>query len=250
MVASSPPAAQTGSGASNASEAPATQVGNEVDLFMQRVFENRHTSWRRLGDFILRELHTLDLEAPPEIPLSGFRREYEWYVRDGVAVRRPVRFNGVDIDEERRRDYEEEWLREERRRRVGRDGKDLEPRFISDTYYFTEFPFEPGSYYLADREIFLALSTPLLGLLAKSPNAPRWNIAMLWTAAVLMTLRALNVVILPIGNEGQPPLRGEELLSVIQTLSGMSGIVSVSLGWAVVWTEYFKNSVRVKNTFS
>ena len=95
--------------------------------------------------------------------------------------------------------------------------------------------------------IFLALAVPLLGLLLKSPNAPRWNIAMLWTAAVLMTLRALNVFILPIGTEGQPPLRGEELVAVIQTLSG---IVSVSLGWTVVWTRYFRHSVRVKNTFS
>ena len=95
--------------------------------------------------------------------------------------------------------------------------------------------------------IFLALAIPLLGLLLKSSNAPRWNIAMLWTAAVLMTLRALNVFILPVGNEGEPPLKGAELTSVVLTLSG---IVAASLGWTIVWTNYFKHSVRVKNTFS
>ena len=79
--------------------------------------DNRDASWRRLGDFILRETETFEFVAPLGIPLSGFRHEYEWYVRDDVVVRSPVRFDGVDIDEETRREYEENWLRQERRRR-------------------------------------------------------------------------------------------------------------------------------------
>ena len=67
-----PAAAQPSAGALNESEARATPGNNEI-----------------------------------EIPRSSFRREYEWYVRDGVAVGSPVRFDGVDIDEERRRDYDE-----------------------------------------------------------------------------------------------------------------------------------------------
>ena len=109
-------------------EAPATQGHNEVDRLMKRVFDSRDATWQQLGDFILRETYTFEPEAPAGIPISGFRREYEWYVSDGVAVRSPVRFDGVDIDEERRRDYEEEWLREEQRRRRRRDSR---PRTVT-----------------------------------------------------------------------------------------------------------------------
>ena len=42
-------------------EAHATQGRSEVDLFMGRVFDNRDAaSWRRLGDFILRETSTFE----------------------------------------------------------------------------------------------------------------------------------------------------------------------------------------------
>ncbi len=88
---------------------------------MERVLDNCDASWRRVGDFLLRETETFELEAPLGMPLSGFRHEYEWYVRDDMVVRSPVRFDGVDIDEQTRREYEEDWLRQERRRR--RDGR-------------------------------------------------------------------------------------------------------------------------------
>jgi hypothetical protein len=97
------------------------QDSTEIDLFMERVLDNRGASWRRLGDFILRETETFTFEAPLGIPLSGFRREYEWYVRDDVVVRSPVRFDGVELDEPTRREYEEDWLRQERRRLGRRD---------------------------------------------------------------------------------------------------------------------------------
>ena len=98
----------------------ATQGSNEIDLFMERVLDNRDASRRRLGDFILRETETFGFDAALGLPLAGFRHEYEWYVRDDVVVRSPVRFDGVEIDEETRREYEADWLRQERRRRDGR----------------------------------------------------------------------------------------------------------------------------------
>ncbi len=107
--------AQTGSAERSA------QPGNEIDLFMERVLDNREASWRRLGDFILRETETLAFEAPFGVPLSGFRHEYDWFVRDDVVVRSPVTFDGVQIDDETRREYEAEWLSDERRRRGRRD---------------------------------------------------------------------------------------------------------------------------------
>ncbi len=106
-----------------AAESRAGQAGNEIDLFMERVLDNRDASWRRLGDFILRETETFEFDAPLGIPLAGFRHEYEWYVRDDVVVRSPVRFDGVDIAEETRQEYEAEWLRKRERRRGRFDGR-------------------------------------------------------------------------------------------------------------------------------
>ena len=92
--------------------------------------------------------------------------------------------------------------------------------------------------------IFLLLAVPLMLILLKSPKAPRWNIAVLWIIVVLMTLRSISVFLMPVSGE---EMSREELLVVAVTLSG---IVSLSLGWAIVWTKYFKESVRVRNTFS
>ena len=85
--------------------------------------------------------------------------------------------------------------------------------------------------------IFILLAIPLLLLLVKSPKAPQWNIAMLWTASILITLRIVYGLLFQRVQEGQPPLSSEELLGAMPTLLG---IVAFSLGWATVWTKYFK----------
>ena len=107
---------------SHPGEPRADRNDNDIDRFMDRVLAKRNAApWRRLGDFVLRETWSFELAAPPESRLSSFRRvrEYEWYVRDGTAVRSPVRVDGVGIDDAPRRDYERSWLREEERRRAG-----------------------------------------------------------------------------------------------------------------------------------
>ncbi len=174
-------------GGASAVSARTGQAGNEIDRFMERVLENRDASWRRIGDFVLREVLTLDVDGPAGLPITGFRHEYEWYVREDLVVRSPRRFDGVDIGEAERREYEAEWLRrrerreaerrEERRRAAEKaaagetvaeredagsaagqregeaaDAERLEPEFITDAGYFLEFPFEPGNYYLAGYE--------------------------------------------------------------------------------------------------
>jgi hypothetical protein len=122
-IASSPALAQTTAEPAGVTQTRATQGSNEIDLFMARVLDNRDASWRRLGDFILRETETFEFDASLGITLAGFKREYEWYVRDDTVVRSPVRFDGVEIDEETRREYEADWLRQERRRRGRRAGR-------------------------------------------------------------------------------------------------------------------------------
>ena len=85
--------------------------------------------------------------------------------------------------------------------------------------------------------IFLLLAIPLLLLLVNSPKAPQWNIAMLWIASILITLRILYGVLFQRIQEGQPPLSSEELLGAMPALLG---IVGFSLGWAIIWTKYLK----------
>ena len=95
---------QAGTATARAAEPRAARNDNDIDRFMQRVLANRDAApWRRLGDFVLRETCSVELDAPPESRLSGFLRvrEYEWYVRNETAVRSPVR---VDGRRHRRRD--------------------------------------------------------------------------------------------------------------------------------------------------
>ena len=94
--------------------------------------------------------------------------------------------------------------------------------------------------------IFVILAVPLLLILRRSRKAPGWNIAALWITAALMILRSISVILLPMSSEDATPLRGDELLAAVQPLGV---IVAVALGWAMVWTQYFKKSLRVRNTF-
>ena len=174
LAAAAPPHAAAGPAVPPAGEQTGTErSGNEIDRFMERVLENRDASWRRAGDFVLREVETLAVEGPAELPIAGFRREYEWYVRGDVVVRSPRRFDGVDVGEAERREYEADWLRRRERREASRrkeedaeaaagpdsgsgaapaDPGRLAPEFVADAYYFLEFEFEPGNYYLAGYE--------------------------------------------------------------------------------------------------
>ena len=161
---------QAGTATADAAEPRAAGNDNDIDRFMQHVLANRDAApWLRLGDFVLRETWSFELDPPPESRLSSFRRvrEYEWYVRDGTAVRSPVRVDGIGIDDAARRGYERSWLRDEERRRTGPptggdtggtesrrlvDQGDPEPRFVTDFFYFLEWTAEPGEYYFVGRE--------------------------------------------------------------------------------------------------
>ena len=94
--------------------------------------------------------------------------------------------------------------------------------------------------------IFLVLASPLLLILSRSSEAPQWNIAALWIASILITVRIVYGVLFQRIQEGLPQLTREELLDALPLLLG---IAIFSLGWATVWTKYFKTSVRVSNTF-
>ena len=147
---------------------PALSQGSDLDQFMARVLARRDDNWRKLQQYVLEEREQAELLGPGRVRLYGIVRDYTWYIRDGVFVRSPVKFDGVPIPDSERRQYEERWIRSElsrRKHRTERDAKRAqagkgpalsapsinEPRFVSGAY-FLDFKFEPGNYYLAGKE--------------------------------------------------------------------------------------------------
>ena len=140
----------------------------DLDTFMARALQRRDIDRKTLDEYVLDEVEEFEVLGPGRVPFTRMRREYTWYVRDGVHVRSPLKFDGVPIPESDRRAYEERWLKAEQRRRQFRNERDEkraaegrppalsapsinEPRFVSESY-FMDFKFEPGNYYLAGKE--------------------------------------------------------------------------------------------------
>jgi hypothetical protein len=157
--------------------APAEQT--DLDAFMKKVLERRDVNRKTLDQYVLDETEEFEILGPGRTPLHRTKRDYTWYVRDGMHVRSPVKFNGVTVGEDDRDRYETNWIRREKARQERRAKKEqekqekekgeivvspggiqvdtgkpaipTEPRFVSEAY-FMDFKFEPGNYYLAGRE--------------------------------------------------------------------------------------------------
>jgi len=147
---------------------------SELDAFMAQVLARRDVNRQTLQQYILDDIETFEILGPGRAPLHRGRREFSWYVRDGMHVRSPVRFDGVTVGEADRRQYEDDWIHRERERLERRAKRDADkagtpgepvpaeapvsgetpiatPRFVSEAY-FMDFKFEAGNYYLAGRE--------------------------------------------------------------------------------------------------
>lgn len=162
------------------SQAASLRAESDLDAFMRQVLEHRDDNWKKLQQYILDEREQIELRGPSLQPIWGERREYTWYILNGLFVRSPVRINGVEIGDAERRKYEAAFLKraEERERRVGAlpgppgglpppdsgaastdspgsmDGllrQVREPQFVSSAY-FLRFKFEQGTYALVGRE--------------------------------------------------------------------------------------------------
>ncbi|MEO6214210.1 MAG: hypothetical protein ABIP65_11340, partial [Vicinamibacterales bacterium] len=139
---------------------------------MEKALARRDVNKRTLNDYILDESETFEIIGPARMRLHRTKREYTWYVRDGMHVRSPVRFEGVTVGEASRDTYEKRWIARERERQERKnknpDEKEskqitvspseisttivpTEPRFVSEAY-FMDFKFEPGNYFLTGRE--------------------------------------------------------------------------------------------------
>src|SRR5688572_22747352 len=142
---------------------------------MERALARREVTKRVLNDYIVDESEEFEVLGPSRMRIYRTRRDFTWYVRDGMHVRSPLRVDGVSVPEDERDRYEARWIHREkaRRERKAKNEKETkeitigpagiqadvlptgpastEPRFVSEAY-FMEFKFEPGNYYLAGRE--------------------------------------------------------------------------------------------------
>ena len=175
-------------GVAGAAAAQERGEDNELDRFMEQVLARRDENRIARRQYVFDEVERFTVTGYDGEVYSTFTREFVWYRRDGVFVRSPVRFDGVDAGEDDWRRYEAEWLEAEAERArdaaagtpcapddppgspVAADGAavpspspggagatadlgaaDLRPRFLSESYWL-DFEFEPGNYYFAGRE--------------------------------------------------------------------------------------------------
>jgi hypothetical protein len=83
---------------------------------MEKVLARRDDNWKKLQQYVLEEKEAFDLTGPGGFPLWGMRREYSWFIRDGIFVRSPTSADGVKLSESDRREAEEQYLRRQRNR--------------------------------------------------------------------------------------------------------------------------------------
>src|SRR3954462_9957859 len=76
----------------------------------------RDDNWKKLQQYVLDEKEAFDVTGPGGFPLYGMRRDYTWFIRDGIFVRSPVSADGVKLSDADRRTAEERWLRRQKNR--------------------------------------------------------------------------------------------------------------------------------------
>jgi len=144
---------------------------SDLDAFMRQVVAHRDENWKKLQQYVLDERESFELRGPTLLPIFGQRREYTWYIRDGLFVRSPVKFNGVAIGDAERKKFESDYLERAKKRDLRARGLSVEPpsdesdvndvggllrqtrepEFVSSAY-FLRFKFEEGKYALVGRE--------------------------------------------------------------------------------------------------
>src|SRR5438046_10308533 len=110
-----------------AAAAPAGVQQSDLDDFMRQVVAHRDENWKKLQQYILDERESFELRGPTRLPIFGQRREYTWFIRDGLFVRSPVKFNGVSIGDDERRKFEADYLELQKKRDLRARGSTGEP---------------------------------------------------------------------------------------------------------------------------
>lgn len=156
----------------------ARQAGNDLDQFMAAVLDRRDDNWRKLRQYVLDERETAAFLGPGRVRLYALERDYTWFIREGIFVRSPLRFDGVALSDGDRRKAEQEWIDQERAQQKNRAAAEAaarqgaaapqaegptsvdailrstrEPQFVSSSY-FLRFKFEPGHYAFVGPETY------------------------------------------------------------------------------------------------
>ena len=160
------------------------EAQSDLDALMGRVLLKRDDNWKKLQQYVLEERESMEVTALDGRKVYGFKREYQWFPRQGFFIKSPLTSDGVKIGDAERRRQEARWLareqfREKRRAEVAAgkepsttdEGKvaisigpggvstgfeaelrdTLEPGFVSAAY-FMDFKFEQGQYAFVGRE--------------------------------------------------------------------------------------------------
>jgi hypothetical protein len=154
--------------------AAAPRQSSDLDQLMSRVLARRDENWKKIQQYLLDEREEITMLGPSGIRLWGDRRDYTWFIRDGVFVRSPLHANGVVVSETDRRKYEDEFARRAKAREERDKGSSdagaggpgdapgsaealltgmRQPQFV-DSAYFLRFKFEGGRYAFAGRDRF------------------------------------------------------------------------------------------------
>src|SRR6186997_3002000 len=91
--------------------APAAQ--SDLDALMGRVLLKRDDNWKKLQQYVLEERETMEVTALDGRKIYGFKREYQWFPRQGFFIKSPLTSDGVKIGEDERRRQEARWLARE-----------------------------------------------------------------------------------------------------------------------------------------
>src|SRR5688572_15035765 len=107
---------------------PAAQT--DLDTLMGSVLLKRDENWKKLQQYVLEERESMEVTALDGRRIYGFKREYQWFPRDGFFIKSPLTADGMKIGDEERRRKESLWLAREqfreKRRAEARAGKEPE----------------------------------------------------------------------------------------------------------------------------
>src|SRR4030095_13657876 len=106
--------------ASLAVGSPAPQ--SDLDALMGRGLLKRDDNWKKRQQDVLQDRETMELIALDGRKVYGFKREYQWFPRQGFFIKSPLTSDGVKIGEDERRRQEARWLAREQFRERGRGG--------------------------------------------------------------------------------------------------------------------------------
>src|SRR5688572_16406666 len=81
-----------------ASGTPAAQT--DLDTLMGSVLLKRDENWKKLQQYVLEERESMEVTALDGRRIYGFKREYQWFPRDGFFIKSPLTADGVRIAEE------------------------------------------------------------------------------------------------------------------------------------------------------